>query len=454
MDLDHPLWRTVEGRREMVRRTGTALVWMKTHRLRRNHHQVGNVLNVIDTIWERIQKLEVTVDTGLADQWTTLFRPAPHLESSSVLFDYESLKFEGQMASLFGGSAPMLRHLRLQCGRLNITAIPWFQQLRSLDISAKVPLSHTLGVLISTRNLIKLRLNYRWWDRGPFTLPLASLPKLKHLDLNIVDRLNMGSVLLAHIRIPPSCSVAFSASEIQRAEIDQWKVFGDMLDAIVSCTEHCFTHQRPRRLQVIITPTSFLLKAADHADELIFIFRLDLKRLHTFPSSAIAMFLISFSMSAFSKVSFFTFSIAGVSHQVPELALFVASLPSVKTLETVKMSLCYLRAFGLPKYSQPGPRVIFPALKTLRLSPITPSPELHCKFDKVRDPVSNFVMGRLTRGQSIDIVDFTEVSLDILPNMEFLLDADDVKVLWRQRGVSEVQEYICGTCLPHRIIAV
>ncbi len=95
MDLDHPLWRTVEGRREMIRRTGTALVWMKTHRLRRNHYNVGDVLNVIDTIWERTQKLEVTVDTGLSDHWTALFRPAPHLESSCVLLDYESRKFEG-----------------------------------------------------------------------------------------------------------------------------------------------------------------------------------------------------------------------------------------------------------------------------------------------------------------------------------------------------------------------
>ncbi len=112
-------------------------------------------------------------------------------------------KFEGQMTSLFGGSARMLRHLRLRCGRLNITAIPWLQQLRSMDLSAKLPLSLTLRVLMSSSNLTSLRLNYRWWDRGPFTLPHVSLPKLKHLNLNIVDRLNMGTVLLERIRIPP-----------------------------------------------------------------------------------------------------------------------------------------------------------------------------------------------------------------------------------------------------------
>ncbi len=111
--------------------------------------------------------------------------------------------------SLFGGSAPMLSHLRLRCGRLNITAIPWLQQLRSMDLSAKLPLSLTLRVLKASINLTSLRLTYRWWDRGPFTLPHASLPTLKHLNLNIVHRLNMGlstaetytypTVVLSHI---------------------------------------------------------------------------------------------------------------------------------------------------------------------------------------------------------------------------------------------------------------
>ncbi len=165
-----------------------------------------------------------------------------------------------------------------------------------------------------------------------------------------------------------------------------------MLAAIVSCAEHCCKHHRPRRLQVGITPTLFLIKAADPSGEPIFIFRLDLKRLHTFPGNVISMFLSYFSIRAFSKVSYFTFQITGVSHQVPGLAPFVACLPSVRTLKTVKISLCYLRAFGLPKYGQPGPRVIFPLLKTLKMSS-TLSPELPCKFDEVRDPVSNFVMG-------------------------------------------------------------
>ncbi len=187
-----------------------------------------------------------------------------------------------------------------------------------------------------------------------------------------------------------------------------------MLADIVSCAQHCFKHHGPRRLQLVITPASFLLKAADASGEPIFIFRLDLKRLHTFPGNVIPTLLSYFSIRAFSKVSFFIFRITGVSHQVPALATFVAHLPSVKTLRTMKISLCYLRAFGLPKYGQPGPRVIFPLLKTLKISS-TPSPDLRCKFDKVRDPVSNFIMGRLTRGQSISVIDFTELSLDVLP---------------------------------------
>ncbi len=33
MDLDHSLWSKVEGSREMIRRSGTAFMWMKVHSL-------------------------------------------------------------------------------------------------------------------------------------------------------------------------------------------------------------------------------------------------------------------------------------------------------------------------------------------------------------------------------------------------------------------------------------
>ena len=130
----------------------------------------------------------------------------------------------------------------------------------------------------------------------------------------------------------------------------------------------------------------------------------------------------------------------------------MASLPSVDTISTEELSLRHLRAYAPPKGGEIVPRVVFPALKTLRLVSFIPPPKLWCKFDKARDPVSRYVMARISRGQPISTVEYTPVTLDVLPYMAFLRKAEGVKVLWRQRGVSALQVYICGTCGPHKLV--
>ncbi len=55
-------------------------------------------------------------------------------------------------------------------------------------------------------------------------------------------------------------------------------------------------------------------------------------------------------------------------------------------------------------------------------------------------------MGRIACGYAIpSVIDLTEMTFDVLPNMAFLSKVNGVKVLWRQNGVSEIQEYISGT---------
>ena len=111
MDLDHPLCRKVEGSREMVRRSGAALMCIKTHSLHLYRSGAKQILNIIDTNWDRIQKLEVTLYADFVDQWTSLYRPALHLESLKIVFNQESSKFDNLLPSLFSGNAPMLRNL-------------------------------------------------------------------------------------------------------------------------------------------------------------------------------------------------------------------------------------------------------------------------------------------------------------------------------------------------------
>ncbi len=206
VDLDNRVWNTVEGSREMIRRTGTALLWIQTHSLNPYRRGIKAVWNAIDTNWERIQKLDVEVYSQFVHHWKALSRPAPHLTFFDVVFGDDSLKINNFLPSLFGGSAPMLRHFRLRCGstgRLYIAAFPWFQQLRSMDLNAQLSLSQTLSVLMLTTNLTNLRLDYMWEDHAPLELSPVSLPKLALLDLDFAYKLTQGTAFLEHICIPP-----------------------------------------------------------------------------------------------------------------------------------------------------------------------------------------------------------------------------------------------------------
>ncbi len=446
MDLDNWIWSSVEGSREMIRRTGTASLWVKTHSSNPYRRGMKDIRDTINENWERIQKLEITVYADLERHWKSLYRPAPHLTFFSIVFNHKFWKFENLLASLFGGCVPLLRDFRLKCWTLNITAIPWLHQLRSADISStQLTLPQILWTLISANNLTNLQLNYAGEDwNTPSTLPVASLPQLKHLNIHIFASFTQGAVLLEHISISPSCSVSFSASLIQPEEIDDQGTFGSMIKAIASCVVRCLDHQVPQRLQLVITPSSFLLKVTDCSDGPIFMFNLNVEIPHTFPEHMLNMFVLYFSLPAFSKITFFFFKIADISHKISGLTAFIAFLPAVQTLSTDKVSLCYLRAYAQPKASHPWPSVVFPALKTLRLDSVTPHPEHCCKFDDVRDPVSTYVMARIAHGHAIDVIDFSDVTFDELPEMALLRMADGLKVIWRQNGVSGIQEYICG----------
>ena len=129
----------------------------------------------------------------------------------------------------------------------------------------------------------------------------------------------------------------------------------------------------------------------------------------------------------------------------------MACLPSVTTLTTDKASLRHLRAYSARKGASAVPRIILPALNILKLVPVcfhgVPS-----KFDNAPDPVSKYVKARVARGHPINIIEFTKDTLDALPNMKFLREVDGVKVLWRQRGISGIQEYVCGTKDAHTLV--
>ena len=101
IDLDHRLWERHDGNREMIRRCGSALMWMKYTEFSIYLRFAKPALRVIDTNWERIERLEVGVSAILVDHWTSLYRPALHLKSFAIRLNQDHYKFDNLIPSLF-----------------------------------------------------------------------------------------------------------------------------------------------------------------------------------------------------------------------------------------------------------------------------------------------------------------------------------------------------------------
>ncbi len=335
---------------------------------------------------------------------------------------------------------------------LKIMQLPWLHQVRCMELSAGMTVSTTLRVLESTMNLTNLRLDYVV-NYCAMTLPIVSLPKLVHLDLNLFKTLTPGALLLEHMVIPASCTMTLSARQIQREEIDKENTFGPIIAAISAYAQRCLAHHLPQRLHVVMTRTCFLLEATHYSHKPCFLLHINMasQDFNTIPGDMLATLLREFSKQGLSKVTHFELRISRSLSYVSGLGMFIACLPCVETLVTEKPFLLYLSSCMPPNGGNLPSRIVFPVLKTLKLHSFTPS-QLCFKSDKACDLVSKYVMGRIAYGQVISVIDFTEVNFDVLPNMGFLTKANGVKVLWRQNGVSAIHEYICGTSAPQKLV--
>ncbi len=459
--LNHWMWNTVEGSRELIRRSGTALLWIKTsimHSYLRTEKQIPDIL---DTHWYRVQKLDVTMSIpyNLMNQ-SPLGRPALHLESLRVQVNcyHRRPEFNDSLPSFFSGNAPLLRDLRWKGYGLNITAISWLHQVRSMDLSAILTVFEILQVLDSTINLTNLQLDSVVADDHALTFPFVSLPKLAHLNINLSDKFTPGTVLLEHLHIPLYCAVIFSARKIQEEEINEESTFGPIAAAISACAQRCLAHHLPQRLQVGMTNASFLFQATDCSRTPYFSVHINIvpQKFGTFPYHARSTLLDELFKSSLSKVTLLELGISRNIGHVPGLGKIIECLPSVETLVTEKPFLAVLCNHLPLRQINPPPSLNFPKLKTLRLRSFTFS-QLCSKSRKSRetlDPVSRYLLGRIACGYAIsNVIDLTEMSFYVLPKMEFLSKVNGVKVLWRKNCVSGIQEYTSSTSARSATVA-
>lgn len=320
-------------------------------------------------------------------------------------------------------------------------------------LSGVLTVSETLGALRSTKNLVSLRLEQIVANRPTSPPTYVTLPKLGQLVITVLSSLSPGAVLLYHMRIPPACLLSFSGKSIHPREIYDQSTLSTILLVISNSARHRFTHHVPRKISLVYWESHFQLRDESHPGKPAFEFSMDLDTEYVLPEHALPMLLNSFTLPKFSEVTEFKFTFMGVHHPVPAFTSFITCLSSVKIIDADKLSVRHLtRAQEALKTADTGPKVAFPALKTLIvvLGLLLPNPS-----DFNADPVSEFIMMRIAHGHAIETVDLTPIKMNTRPDdMAFLQQADGLKVLWQQRRGGEILEYICGTDTPQNVVSI
>ena len=237
------------------------------------------------------------------------------------------------------------------------------------------------------------------------TLPLVSLPRLAHLDLD-TEGFDPTGRLLEYMCIPSSCTVSILVIRIRRDEIDKKATFGPIIRALSTHAKLYFAPHIPRHLELLFTRGKFhfTLGTTAHSDEPRFSFNLNLGLFQYFPTHTLTMLLNEFALPCLSKVTSCRIGIGNVNNPIPTFTDVMACLSSVTTITTDKQSLRHLRAYSVRKGETLVPRTVFPALNILEITHV-PYYDIPCKFDNPPDAVSKYVKARIAHGHAISVIE-------------------------------------------------
>lgn len=449
IDLDHFHGRTEEWMCEIFRRSGTAFLWIKAYGTCALHCP-GNepscctmyALNILATYWGRIQRLGVTFNPQYVDyaQWSPLYFTPPHLESLILNLQLQTHNYEfPPFLPLLRGNAPMLRDFTYRGHGVKLTA-PWLCQLHSMELSVHLTISETLAVLLLTPNLVNLRIDQTIMGDTTPTLPLpdVDLPKLAHLALKILVQLNPSNTLLDYIHVPPSCALNFSTEMLDPTGYISKATLKHIMRVISTYARHHFAYHVPKTLSLRYSLDDFAIDAGLRSAKPTFTFGMKLSSTQLFPPFALSILLDEFTLPNFSNVMEFEFIFSAIDYSFPELTAFTTCLSSTDTIKTDGQALRLLiRVQESLKAADTGSQIVFPALKVLKLH----VSRFHFVSD-ISNALSDFLAERVAHGHTIDLLDLTWRTVHGIPDMQFLKEPGDYKVLWRQSRTAATFEYI------------
>ena len=455
IDLNSLQYRTTDAwRNELMRRTGTALLWIAARKYPIADDSTGIISFFFDIIrkhWHRIQK--IVVPAGIYPRrihpqpwWNPLYLPALNLQTFNLDF-YEgdspnkNVDDEYIDAPLFSNNAPMLREFCSRGCRFDLGA-PWLRHLHTLHLDIELTINEILATLEATQGLGDLYIRQAVFGETTSSLPIISLPALSRLEL--FSGIIVGTTLLDHLELPLGCvmkiylrnSVSGISEEFCRSS----------MQTISTLAGNIFQLYAPQKLLLNCSPNALALEADTQADGR-FEFHIWFNFCQAPTTYMTRMFLEGFTLPQLCKVTEFCFA-TSIELPVTTFASFIACLSSITVLDAPERTVEYLVKLQDRLNEQADrPIVIFPLVKTARFD------NLGVTYFQGHDgALLEYLLARIEDGCPISTLDLTKCSSGMLPPVDFLEEMTaGLKVLWKRWGAEDISEYICGSGHPDRL---
>ncbi|KJA26706.1 hypothetical protein HYPSUDRAFT_36433 [Hypholoma sublateritium FD-334 SS-4] len=447
---------------ELIRRSGTAPLWIKSSGIFENQFVANDdrdeafeefFISVISGNWDRIQKLVIhgaCSSCGLVR--SMLCFPAPQLEELEASLPEETensgnLNEETSTVPLFSDQAPMLRRFFLKNYVVDQQA-PWLGHLRFIGLDRTYDLPDALTVLSATHKLEELRIDDLADEDISTSLPVVSLPLLKHLQYN--GHPYPISRLLDHIEISTACSLAvrisYTSDRERMTEIRQ-----QLLSAV-----NVFIRYAKRYLQSymfdIVCLDYFAHNSITFSGKTTFPvesqLEISIPQHDDYDSSQLVMLfnqLARLDLSGITKLQ-----LRAKGHMNPYWVPFFSCFSSLNIICVDSKTLGFLidlQAWIIAT-SVKRPDVIFPLIKCVEFAITDFYDAGMSTADQVIVALS-YVMPRLRYGRPISTLDMSKyLPLDDPSNLDAFTEVKglkDLKLLYKYSGIEGKFEYSCGS---------
>lgn len=439
---------------ELIRRSGTAPLWIRAKWTRLDPDIGEFLLCVIEENWNRIQKFVVCTQTS--DFTENLSRiifnfPAPCLETFDVAYD-KNYPEDSIGPTLFGGHAPMLRSFSHGDYVVHQWE-PWLHNLHSLVLDGKYDACDTLMILMATHNLQEFKI--RSMKKGPdyYTLqsfPVVPLPHLKSLYFSGYPY--CCTMLLDHVQIPLGCSLTVSIFRIRiylsPEETEEQHLLA--VDTFSRYARRFLQENIFQTIRVVYTSNDFISLIGEATSPVECKYCLKIGVYSESYLTELTPILNRLAELDFSKTTRLE---SRLHRRFKNFPPFLGIFSSVDILWVNRLSLEALIALQDYTNTTEKPYILFPLLKVVNFTIVCNyyNAALNRTADQAEIAVK-FTLSRTQNGYPIGLLNMSNWPLNCQPDLDALEETQGLKVLYRISGRAGIFEHICGSGTPARRI--